>query len=67
MSSKTTKREEYLEEVKNASWCAYIKAVDQQNVIGVFADFDRAAKAQKSHALKKLQGRYGYKVQMVIP
>lgn len=66
--SKKPKLDQYLEEVTNASWCAYLKHDDQGvGTIGVFAETEAAYQAENSYALRALRKRFGYKVQMVIP
>ncbi len=67
MGKKKSKQDEYLEDIQTRKWFMYLKDIDGEKVIGVSADYELAAQAQKSIALRKLKNAFKYKVQMVIP
>ena len=62
---KQSKKDEYIEYVEKEKFCAYID--HKLMTVGVYADPKLMLKANKFDPLKKLKGRFKYKIQMVIP
>jgi len=59
---KTSKHDEYLQEVEKFS--AYVNT--KEKIIGIYSTIEDCKIAEKSVALKKMRNIFKYKIQMVI-
>ncbi len=62
MAKKISKHDEYVEEVE--AFASYVNR--ETMIIGIYATAEDALVAERSIALKRLKGRWHYKIQMVI-